>query len=94
MVDIFGHKTAATAFEYEKVTAGKILYDLVAAFVFDDFFLEARGKFGFTVAKTAKTKIALRVVIKKFSKVGIFGEALPPFGSVVQVGYTPEEDSY
>ena len=28
------------------------------------------------------------------NSIRIFGEALPPFGSVVQVGYTPEEDSY
>jgi hypothetical protein len=28
------------------------------------------------------------------NSIRIFGEALPPFGSVVEVGYTPEEDSY
>jgi hypothetical protein len=28
------------------------------------------------------------------NSIRIVGDALPPFGSVVQVGYTPEEDSY
>jgi hypothetical protein len=28
------------------------------------------------------------------NSIHIVGEALPPFGSVVEVGYTPEEDSY
>jgi hypothetical protein len=28
------------------------------------------------------------------NSIRIFGDALPPFGSVVQVGYTPEEGSY
>jgi len=28
------------------------------------------------------------------NSIRVFGEAQPPFGSVVEVGYTPEEDSY